>query len=69
MYNAYDAIINNAKDVDNPNKLFNDICRDENLIKPKLVNVDTVMKYVFSYICAVELGTSAYLSFPNNFST
>ena len=55
MFTAYEAIIDNAKDVDNPNKLFNDICREEGLIKPKEVNIDTSMKYTFSYICALEL--------------
>jgi hypothetical protein len=55
MYNAYETIIDNAKDIDDPNKLFDDICNDEGLIKAEEVNVDIVMKYVFSYICALEL--------------
>lgn len=53
---AYDSVISNAKDVDNPNKLFNDICHDYNLKQYKDVNIDTLMKYTFSYICAVELA-------------
>ncbi len=55
MHIAYDVTISDAMKIDDPNKVFDMICRDNNLIKPKYVDFDRVMKYVFSYICAIEL--------------
>ncbi len=52
---AYNTTVDNITEIDNPDKVFRDICKNEGLLKTTPVNIDETMKYLFSYICAVEL--------------
>ena len=52
---AYNMTVDNITEINNPDKVFMDICKNEGLLKTTPVRIDNTMKYVFSYICAVEL--------------
>ena len=52
---AYNTVMDNSMHVKNPEKIFNKMCKMEGLIKPQNVDIDSTMKYTFSYICALEL--------------
>ena len=52
---AYNTVMDNSLHLKKPDKAFNTLCRAEGLVKPGKVDIDTTMKYLFSFICAVEL--------------
>ena len=52
---AYNTVMDNSLHVKKPEKIFNKMCKLEGLLRPKNVDIDSNMKYTFSYICALEL--------------
>ena len=52
---AYDLVLDNALNIEDPNKMFLKMVKDQGIIKFPKKNVYSNMNYLFSYICALEL--------------
>ena len=52
---AYNNTVNNIGKIKDPNEAFLEYARKEGLLYTTPINIDSGMKYLFSYICAIEL--------------
>ncbi len=52
---AYNKVFNNLDKIENHHEAFKKVCHEEGLLKGVSINFDDSVKYVFSFICAVEL--------------
>ena len=53
--NAYDLILDNVSNVEEPDKLFSSMVKEQGITKIPKKNLYNNMNYLFSYICALEL--------------
>ena len=52
---ALGNVMDNIDKIKKPNKKFIKICKKEGYEKPEMADFDNTIRYVFSYMCAVEL--------------
>ena len=53
---AFNKVIDNLTDIDNPDLEFKKELIEEGLIKKEKRDIDKLMRYLISYICAIELA-------------
>ena len=52
---AYNTVIDNSMHINKAEKTYNKLCRSYGLLNPSSVDVNGNMKYLVSYMCAIEL--------------